>query len=150
MRRVFKQGFWSTLLVAAISLVFWTFALAHGTWPDGPNKQWLESLQRPDNDQHSYRRSDPKSLSCCGAGDTVQTKFKVENAGGQYPEDTWYAWLKELVGQDPAGQDRSGSRAGWSALSLHAGRNGAVLRAAEGRPLTVRARGPSPRGFQCR
>jgi hypothetical protein len=38
---------------------------------------------------------DPKSLSCCGAGDTVQTKFKVENAGGQYPEDTWYAWLKD-------------------------------------------------------
>ena len=80
---------------AAISLVFWTIALAHGTWPDGPNKQWLEGLQRPDNDQHPYRRSDPKSLSCCGAGDTVQTKFKVENSGGQYPEDTWYAWLKD-------------------------------------------------------
>ena len=74
MGRVFKQGFWSTLLVAAISLVFWTIALAHGTWPDGPNKQWLEGLQRPDNDQHPYRRSDPKSLSCCGA---------------------WYAWLKD-------------------------------------------------------
>ena len=27
MRRVFKQSMWSTLLVAAISLVFWTFAL---------------------------------------------------------------------------------------------------------------------------
>ena len=25
----------------------------------------------------------------------MQTKFKVENAGGQYPEDTWYAWLKD-------------------------------------------------------
>ena len=56
MRRVFKQGFWSTLLVAAISLVFWTIALAHGTWPDGPNKQWLEGLQRPENHQHP----DPK------------------------------------------------------------------------------------------
>ncbi len=95
MRRVFRQRFWSTLLVAAISLVFWTVAFAHGTWPDGPNKQWLEGLQRPDNDQHPYRRSDPKSLSCCGAGDTVQTKFKVENSSGRYPEDTWYAWLKD-------------------------------------------------------
>ena len=85
MRRVFKQRIWSTLLVAAISLVFWTVALAHGTWPEGPNKQWLEGLQRPDNDQQPYR------ISCCGAGDTVQTKFKVENSDGQYPEDTWYA-----------------------------------------------------------
>ena len=75
--------------------MFCTTGLTHGTWPDGPNKRWLESLQRPDNDQHPYRQSDPKSLSCCGAADTVQTKFKVENSGGQYPEDTWYAWLKE-------------------------------------------------------
>jgi hypothetical protein len=52
-------------------------------------------LERPDNEQHPSRKLDPKSLSCCGAGDTVQTKFKVENAGGQYPEDTWYAWLKD-------------------------------------------------------
>ena len=85
MRRVFRQRFWSTLLVAAISLVFWTVAFAHGTWPDGPNKQWLEGLQRPDNDQHPYRRSDPKSLSCCGAGDTVQTKYKVENSAASIP-----------------------------------------------------------------
>ena len=57
MRRVFRQRFWSTLLVAAISLVFWTVAFPNGTWEDGPNKQWLEGLQRPDNDQHPYRRS---------------------------------------------------------------------------------------------
>ncbi len=85
MRTVFKQRIWSTLLVAVISLVFWTIALAHGTWPDGPNKQWLEGLQRPDNDQHPSRRSDPKSLSCCGAGDTVQTKYKVENSAASIP-----------------------------------------------------------------
>jgi hypothetical protein len=64
-------------------------------WPDGPNKKWLESLQRPDNEQHPYRKFDPKSLSCCDAGDNVQTKFKVENVGGQYPEDIWYAWLND-------------------------------------------------------
>jgi hypothetical protein len=45
---------------------------------------------------------------------------------------------ERLVGQDSAGKDRSRSRAGWSALSLRAGRNGAVLRAAEGRPLNSR------------
>jgi hypothetical protein len=81
---------------AGISLVFPNVSLADGReWPDGPNKKWLEGLQRPDNEQHPYRKLDPKSLSCCGAGDTVQTKFRVESAGGQYPEDTWYAWLKE-------------------------------------------------------
>jgi hypothetical protein len=93
--KTFAHKIWSALLAAAISPVFCTAGLAHATWPDGPNKQWLESLQRPDNDQHPYRNSDPKSLSCCGAADTVQTKFKVENSGGQYPEDTWYAWLKD-------------------------------------------------------
>src|SRR5258705_8451902 len=95
MYKTFAHRIWSALLAAAISPVVCTTGLTHGTWPDGPNKQWLESLQRPDNDQHPHRKSDPKSLSCCGAADTVQTKFKVENSGGQYPEDTWYAWLKE-------------------------------------------------------
>ena len=34
-----------------ISLVFPNASLADGReWPDGPNKKWLESLQRPDND----------------------------------------------------------------------------------------------------
>ena len=72
-----------------------TSGYATGEWPDGPNKLWLEKLQRPDNYLHPERRNDPKSLSCCGIGDTVKTKFKVENTGGQYPEDVWYAWLEE-------------------------------------------------------
>jgi hypothetical protein len=79
----------------SISLAFPTPSLAGREWPDGPNKQWLEGLERPDNHKHPERRYDPKSLSCCGAGDTVQTKFRVESAGGQYLEDVWYAWLKE-------------------------------------------------------
>jgi hypothetical protein len=55
-------------------------------WPDGPNKQFLQNLQRPDNHKHPYR--DKHSQSCCDAGDTVKTKFKVEPAqGSAHPED---------------------------------------------------------------
>jgi hypothetical protein len=53
-------------------------------WPDGPVKDFLKDLRRPDM----------KAQSCCDAGDVVQTKFKVEGTG-QYPEDQWYAWLNE-------------------------------------------------------
>src|SRR5258705_9891598 len=42
--------------------VFCTTGLAHADWPEGPHKEWLESLQRPDNDAHPYRKADPKSL----------------------------------------------------------------------------------------
>src|SRR4030088_3427392 len=80
---------------AAILLVFPNVSLARGEWPDGPNKQWLEGLEQPDNHTHRERRYYPKSLSCCGVGDAVQTKFRVESVGGHYPEDAWYAWLKE-------------------------------------------------------
>jgi hypothetical protein len=62
-------------------------------WPAGPNREYLRNLQRPDNSKHPYRYRDPKSLSCCDAGDTVKTKFKVETGDGPYPEDRWYAWL---------------------------------------------------------
>jgi hypothetical protein len=78
-------------LAAALSLVFSATALAHDDWPDGPHKHWFQSLQRPDNYLNPGR--DHKSLFCCGAADIVKTKFKVENGGGQYPEDVWYAWL---------------------------------------------------------
>jgi hypothetical protein len=62
-------------------------------WPDGPNKEFLKNLMRPDNHKHPYR--DKHSLSCCDAGDTVKTKFKVEEGNERYPEDRWYAWLKD-------------------------------------------------------
>jgi len=55
-------------------------ALADGEWPDGPNKLWFESLQRPDNDKHPNR--DKNSQSCCDANGTVQTTFKVGSTGG--------------------------------------------------------------------
>jgi hypothetical protein len=85
----------SSLLVAAISLVFSTTVLAHGDWPDGAHKEWFQNLQRPDNAQHPERQLDPKSLFCCGAADVVKTKFMVEQGGDKYPEDVWYAWLND-------------------------------------------------------
>jgi len=62
-------------------------------WPDGPNKEFLKSLQRPDNHKNPHR--DKNSQSCCDAGDTVKTKFKVEPGDERYPEDRWYAWIKD-------------------------------------------------------
>ena len=63
-------------------------------WPDGTNKEFLKNLLRPDNHKFLYR--DKHSLSCCDAGDTVKTKFKVEREGeGKHPEDRWYAWLND-------------------------------------------------------
>jgi hypothetical protein len=53
-------------------------------WPDGPVKDFLKDLRRPDM----------KAQSCCDAGDVVKTKFKVEGTG-QHPDDQWYAWLNE-------------------------------------------------------
>jgi hypothetical protein len=62
-------------------------------WPDGPNKEFLKNLMRPDNWKHPYR--DKHSLSCCDAGDTVKTTFKVEMGDdGRYPEDRWYALIE--------------------------------------------------------
>jgi hypothetical protein len=78
-------------LVTAIFLGLPTIGLAH----DGPDREWLERLMRPDNDRHPERQHDRKSLFCCGEADIVKTKFKVENTGGPYPEDQWYAWLHE-------------------------------------------------------
>jgi hypothetical protein len=67
-------------------------------WPDGPMKEFFQHLMRPDND--SRPQLDERSpLSCCGAGDVVDTKFKVEHGNGPHPDDTWYAlingaWVK--------------------------------------------------------
>ena len=84
-------------IAAAIAAVMGTAvpAFAGGEWPDGPNKLWFEGLQRPDNHLELHRKTDPKSLFCCGIADTVKTKFKVEPGDERYPEDRWYAWLKD-------------------------------------------------------
>ncbi len=52
-----------------------------------------ENLRRPNNHLHPERDLNPKSQYCCGAADVVRTRFKVETAGGEYPEDSRYAWL---------------------------------------------------------
>ena len=86
-----------TWIAAAIAAAMSTAvpAFAGGEWPDGPNKLWFEQLQRPDNHLELYRKLDQKSLFCCGIADTVKTKFKVEPGDERYPEDRWYAWLKD-------------------------------------------------------
>ena len=81
MHKVFARTTWSALLAAAISLVFSTAGLTHSDWPEGPHKEWLQNLHRPDNDAHPSRKFDHKSLFCCGAADVVKTKFKVETGG---------------------------------------------------------------------
>jgi len=80
-------------LVASVPLMLSTELFAGGEWPDGPNKHWFQGLKRPDNAKHPYR--DEKSLFCCGIADTVKTKFKVETGDERYPEDRWYAWIKD-------------------------------------------------------
>jgi hypothetical protein len=86
--RVCAAGILAVLLMAAPGQ-----GRAGGEWPDGPNKQWFQKLERPDNDKHPYR--DSRSRSCCGAGDVVKTKFKVEGGDDKYPDDRWYAWITE-------------------------------------------------------
>jgi hypothetical protein len=70
-----------------------TVTLAGDDWPDSPNKRFFESLQRPDNHKRPYQ--DKHSKSCCGPGDVVKTKFRVVPADNSYPEDAWFAWLRE-------------------------------------------------------
>jgi len=70
-----------------------TTAFGRGEWPDGPNKAWFESLQRPDN--HLNPQRDAKSRSCCGVADTVKTQFRVEPGDSKYTDDRWYAWFNE-------------------------------------------------------
>ena len=64
-------------------------------WPDGPNKEYLKNLQRPDNWKSPSRWRNPTSLLCCDAGGTVKTKFKVEQGSDPHPEDRWYAWIND-------------------------------------------------------
>jgi hypothetical protein len=83
----------AAIMAATISLAMPSEILAGGEWPDGPNKGWFQGLQRPDNHKNLHR--DEKSRFCCGIADTVKTKFWVVAGDERYPEDRWYAWLKE-------------------------------------------------------
>ena len=68
-------------------------------WPPGPLKDFFENLKRPDAHALPYFEGQP--TSCCGAGDVVDTKFKVEHGNSKHPEDVWYAWLKNAWVQIP-------------------------------------------------
>jgi len=84
----------ATLVIAALSALAASPAAAGGEWPDGPNKQWFKGLQRPDN--HKFPDRDLDSMTCCGPGDVVKTRFRVELATGAYPRDVWYALLDDV------------------------------------------------------
>jgi len=60
-------------------------------WPAGPLRNYFEQLQRPDNNKRSHTDGDLRS--CCGAGDVVKTRFRVEAGNNKHPDDVWYAWL---------------------------------------------------------
>jgi hypothetical protein len=83
--------------LVALLLVLASPALAgdEKDWPDGPLKNYFKGLERPDNHLAPYRKTDPKSLYCCGIADTVKTKFMVIPGGGAHPLDSWFAWLGE-------------------------------------------------------
>jgi hypothetical protein len=84
---------WAIAVLALTLLLIPSSLFAGGDWPDGPYKSWFENLRRPDNDQNLNR--DYRSLFCCGVADTVKTKFKVELGTDKYPEDRWYAWVRD-------------------------------------------------------
>jgi hypothetical protein len=83
----------AAVIAAHLFLVATERSQAGGEWPDGPHKEWFQSLERPDNDKNPYR--DLKSRSCCGAADVVKTRFRVESGDEKYPEDRWFAWVNE-------------------------------------------------------
>ena len=68
------------------------------------SRTFSENLKRPDAHALPYFEGQP---SCCGAGDVVDTKFKVEHGDGKHPDVTWYALLKGKWVPDSAGKDRS-------------------------------------------
>ena len=84
----------ATLVIAALSALTASPAAAGGEWPDGPNKQWFKGLQRPDN--HKFPDRDADSMTCCGPGDVVKTRFRVDLASSAYPRDVWYALLDNV------------------------------------------------------
>jgi hypothetical protein len=97
-----RNRLYAALLTGALGIVGAPASFAHSEWPESPHKEWFQSLQRPDN--HLNPSRDEKSRYCCGMADVVDTKFKVESTGGQYPQDTWYAWLNGAWVKVPPGK----------------------------------------------
>ena len=113
-------------------------AWAH-EWPAGPNKHYLENLQRPDNAKSPERWTDPKSLMCCGVADTVKTRIQDRTGRWTASGRPLVCLAQRRMGLGPTGENRPGFCARRTALSLSARRNHSVLRAAQRRAVMMRA-----------
>ena len=81
-------------------------------WPPGPLRDFLEGLQAPD-----FPYVDGAPTSCCGVGDVVDTKFKVE------PGDEKHRLVRHAqrqVGPHPADKDHPRLRAGREGVPVRA------------------------------
>jgi|SRR5215831_19516542 len=80
--------------IVALALTAAQPSFSRGDWPNSSLSEWFKNLKRPDGRANPHW--DEKSRYCCDVADAVKTKFRVEKADGtNYPEDVWYAWLKE-------------------------------------------------------
>ena len=85
-----------TSLVAFLLFHLPCIALAHDH-PPGVDSDFLNKLERPDNDKNPSRRlpGSRNSHLCCTNQDAVKVQYRVEREGGQYPQDAWYVWFKD-------------------------------------------------------
>ena len=84
----------SIIIAAALMITADADAYARGEWPDGPNKNWFETLRRPDVSESQGLPH--KSLFCCSEGDVIRTRFKsrptpIRTIPIRF--ENWYAWL---------------------------------------------------------
>jgi len=85
-----------SLSIVLFLLYFPCISLAHDH-PPGLDSDFLNKLERPDNDKYPSRRL-PGSLNshlCCTNQDAVKVQYRVERQGGSYPQDVWYVWFKD-------------------------------------------------------
>lgn len=85
-----------TILAALLLLQLTYVCLAHDH-PPGIDREFLNTLERPDNDKYPSRRlpSTHSSLLCCTDQDAVKVKYRVEKGSDPYPQDVWYVWFHD-------------------------------------------------------
>src|SRR4051794_40039810 len=82
-----------------VALVMWqssSQSMAHDH-PPGVDSEFLNKLERPDNDKNPSRKlpGTHNSLLCCTDRDAVQVRYRVERGAGSYPQDVWYVWFND-------------------------------------------------------
>jgi hypothetical protein len=84
------------IFVALLALHAPCISLAHDH-PPSIDREFLNTLERPDNHKHPSRSSagTHNSLLCCTDQDAVKVRYRVEREGSQYPQDVWYVWFNE-------------------------------------------------------